>query len=334
MHTKTCWTAVLFCFAVGLLQSCSYLLPYGSAGGSIKTGSNSSQSASSGGISGTGKGSAPGSATSGSSGWGGGTDDRGTHSTSDTGTGTTSPGSSPTLPDWPTSSSSKGRYESSFPWPPPRASATTTIPLRAAMESWRSEHYFPPRPAHAPVFLSPDKLAEFFSRSPPQLTHADHALRYILSSAGYVETSYHPIPDGFAMVTRLEQIEADGRPKEPGRWEISGPAFRSFSILEYLRALFTAPPGHYRILVFTVTPVPVTQSSASVSSGEAGEWLRSGSDILPEKVGNQEFNWNYHCTVLIYEFEHGSARSKAALRYPGLPATSHLTGAGLTALLP
>ena len=221
-----------------------------------------------------------------------------------------------------------------FPWPPPEASAAIEIPLRGAMETWRRQHYFPPRPANAPVFLNPEKLAAFFTADSPLLTHADHALRYILSSAGYVETSYHQIPDGFALVTHLERIEADGRPKEPGRWDVDASDTGPFSLAAYLRALFTAPAGHYRIRVFAVTPAPLKQSGGSVSSATAQGWLRHGRSYLPDSVGNRVFGWDYHCTVLIYEFERDSANSTAALKYPGLSAMSHLTGAGLAKLLP
>ena len=69
-----------------------------------------------------------------------------------------------------------------FPWPPPRASTMMNIEdaaLRVAGDS-------------------------------TTLGQVDAELRAALNDAGYVDKSYFAVPDGFALVTRLEQIDDDG----------------------------------------------------------------------------------------------------------------------------
>jgi hypothetical protein len=220
-----------------------------------------------------------------------------------------------------------------FAWPPPKASASATVPFRATLDLWRKQHRFPPRPANSPVYLNPDLLDAFY-RADPLLTHADHALRYILSGAGYLEVRYYAVPGGFALVTRIEQIEADGKPKEPGRWDAAASFTGPFSIGGYLRSLFKAPRGRYRILVFVLTPVPFSQSSREVSREDAEAWLDIGANALPREVAMRPFTWDYGCTVLIYEFEKTGAEQAASLLHPGLPVAVHLAGARLEGLMP
>ncbi|MBV8774528.1 MAG: TonB family protein [Deltaproteobacteria bacterium] len=72
-----------------------------------------------------------------------------------------------------------------FPWPPPKASARVVLPGRLFQES---------------------------NQQLP-LRAIDLKLSTALESAGYLERSYFAVPDGFALVTRLEQIDIDGTPK-------------------------------------------------------------------------------------------------------------------------
>jgi hypothetical protein len=79
-----------------------------------------------------------------------------------------------------------------FPWPPPKASAMVVIP------------------------------GDFLRKTPGKVCYLGDVERKIhaaLESSGCFEKSYYGVPDGFAMVARLEQINRDGTPKEvPDRW--------------------------------------------------------------------------------------------------------------------
>ena len=175
-----------------------------------------------------------------------------------------------------------------FPWPPPEASARLVVPDR-------------------------------FFRQGPRLFVRDveEAIRSALEANGYVERSYFAVPDGFALVTRLESFYDDGSSKEgPERWVTDVGPLRSFSLRAYLRALFLASAGHYRVIVFIVTPMPFSESEAKVSVDETTAWLNSGLNILPVSIGEREYSPNHVCTAMIYEFTQSEAH-EATENIPG-----------------
>lgn len=182
-----------------------------------------------------------------------------------------------------------------FPWPPPRASAMAVIPA---------------------VFFANDRF----------LGDVSNRIGAALDVGGYFERSYFAAPGGFAMVTRLEQINPDGTSKreEKERWSLkSGPIGR-FSLADYLRTLFTAPAGYYRIIVFVVSSQPFTQSDERVERSEAGAWLSQGLNALPEEITQLSYTKRHTVTALIYEFEQ-PGRQEAMLMLPSdLTGRAHL----------
>lgn len=192
-----------------------------------------------------------------------------------------------------------------FPWPPPKASSQVVLGIR--------------RPPGAVRFGDIDTL----------LTAA-------LMRGGYVERSYFAVPGGFALVTRLEQTYANGRPKpEPERWAVTVSPLSEFTLEEYLKALLTANPGYYRVLVFVINDVPFSQTDKAVSRDEALGWLREGFNTLPLSVAVRPYSDQHRCTALVYEFEQPEAAKKTTvMKLPGrLTAKTHLERAALWATL-
>jgi len=156
-------------------------------------------------------------------------------------------------------------------------------------------------------------------------------LKAALGRAGISEWSVYGIEqDGFALATRMESIEKDGAPK-PGsaRWSVADPTFaavendRKFSLLEYLRALFTAQQGHYRVIVLTITHRPVVP-------GEATDLPGPGAAGLPADWRARPLNTGATCTALVYEFYRASAEDETMLMgTSSLLAIRHLARAGL-----
>ncbi|MEL6863642.1 MAG: hypothetical protein AAFP19_04450 [Bacteroidota bacterium] len=158
-----------------------------------------------------------------------------------------------------------------FPWPPPSASAQEEVP--------RS-------------FIEAKTLYE-----------VDIILSTALEKSGYLEHSYFQVPNGFALVTRIEQINSDASPKEdPTRWELSGDQSDAFSLKDYIRALFTAPEGYFRVLVFIVTDQGFVQSEESVNRAQTMHWLKKGYNRLPSSFKAKSFTEDHACSALIYEF--------------------------------
>lgn len=191
-----------------------------------------------------------------------------------------------------------------FPWPPPQTSATQEIP---------------------------DNFLRNNSQDALQLGQVDNIIKKALDNSGYFDHSYFAVPDGFALATRLENINLDGTPKSgDDRWAIESGSLRAFSIESYLRALFTSNPGFFRIVVFIITPHPFTQTDSTVSRKEATAWINRGLNKLPHEIAIQPYTDQYSCTALIYEFEKIPGEQMASTVIPGkLPGRTHLERAAL-----
>jgi hypothetical protein len=199
-----------------------------------------------------------------------------------------------------------------FPWPPPAASSFVTISLKRLLPST-------------------------ISKRPYLFSDVDLALRSALDGAGYFEGSYYVIPQGYALATRMESIESDGSPR-PGqaRWNVE-PDSRDisiFSLSSYLVALFSAPPGRYRVIVFLVTSEPFAAKDATVSREETTRWLFLGGNQLPTSLRVQPLDPGTVCTAMIYEFQKDSSSNPAFFLRPGkFSANVHMIKTGLQRLI-
>jgi hypothetical protein len=193
-----------------------------------------------------------------------------------------------------------------FPWPPPKASASATISRELLLGD--KEH--------------------------PKLGDAVAALDLAFQKTGYGERSYYSVPDGFAMASRIEQINQDGTAKGPAdRWSLEVPPMRKFSFSAYLTALFRARPGYYRVIVFVVTSKPFSQSNAKVTSEEAELWISSGLNTLPEDIASRDYTSAHRCTALIYEFKRTGTQHAEFVDPSGITGQIHLEKSGLLAAL-
>lgn len=188
----------------------------------------------------------------------------------------------------------------SFPWPPPEASASMDLPSK-------------------------------FFVGVTNLHQVDGKLSDALLSCEYAEKSYYSVPGGFALVTRLEQINADGTPKAlQDRWSVKTSPMRDFSLSAYIKALFGARPGRFRIIVFVVTDHAFSQAPVPLKREEAMAWLPAGLNRLPPSIGQLSYSPSHSCSALIYEFELAeNAQEAVATRPSSLSGESHLTKAML-----
>src|SRR6185436_8937946 len=110
-----------------------------------------------------------------------------------------------------------------FPWPVPKATATIDVPRKLIIGS-----------TNTPTFGS---VAERIASA--------------LDHAGYGERSYYALADGhgIAIATQLEQINDDGTPVVQARFEGGAtPSTEQFSLTHYVKALFSARSGRFRII--------------------------------------------------------------------------------------
>jgi hypothetical protein len=167
------------------------------------------------------------------------------------------------------------------------------------------------------------------------LADVDGTIQAALSGAGYSGSTYWSVPGGFAIVTPLEQTDANGAPLgEQVRWIAAIAGMRAFSLSEYLRALFTAPPGYFRVLVFVVSPQPFAPTDAQATLDIIAGWSRGGLSFLPDSIGGERFTEAHRITVLVYEFVKRHDRDAPIASVPGrLRATAHLAATDLTTFL-
>jgi hypothetical protein len=190
-----------------------------------------------------------------------------------------------------------------FPWPPPKASTSYNVP---------SEFFDP-------------------TGSGIHLKHVAEKLEMAFEETGYVERSFYSVPDGFALVSRLEQFNEDGTPKEhENRWaaKVDRPKISDF--VSYIKALLKPNKGYYRVIVFIVTSRLFTESEAETDFDTATGWLRSGMKVLPPEIGERIYTENHYCTALVYEFEKPTPDHEANYNVPSrIPGKEHLEKSGL-----
>jgi hypothetical protein len=191
-----------------------------------------------------------------------------------------------------------------FQWPPPNASSTCVFNL----ESLRRKK---------------GKRISYFD--------VGQWLDASLNNSGYFEKVYYPIPGGFAIITRLERIDKKGMPDTTSdRWNENILPIKSFNLTQYFKALFTASPGYYRVIVFTVSPIPFRQRQKEISGEMINAWIKNGYNTLPKKIANQKADNRCVITTLIYEFEKSENDSIIHFLSNGrFPAKVHLETTGL-----
>ena len=195
-----------------------------------------------------------------------------------------------------------------------------------------------PRPLELPAFEWPPPRYSAFVELPREWIFEDSAtlgsvarrLEYAFDSAGYSERSYFWIPGGFALASRIEQIGVDATPlAPPARWAIRMTRPPQ-GFLDFVRALFDARPGLYRVIVFTVTDAGLSAGKRTPTPEEATEWIFGGVMQLPAGVGTLPYSAGHHTIALIYEFERVAEDSRVRVTQPSnSPGRVHLERSGL-----
>jgi hypothetical protein len=189
-----------------------------------------------------------------------------------------------------------------FPWPPPKPSALATLSTLAINRGGAT---------------TLQNLADF--------------LESAMDKAGYSERSFYSVPEGFALVSRIEQISETGEPKTGyDRWSLDVKPPHVFSMRSYITALFSAHPGRFRIIAFIVTPHPVSSDSAGATYQASKDWLWSGANRLPSSIGQIRYTPDYSCLAYVFEFERPTGGGAAVQMQPGtLDGKQHLEKAAL-----
>ena len=190
-----------------------------------------------------------------------------------------------------------------FAWPPPRASVRVTIPLALGGPGLR------------------------------RMGELDKKILSALTQMGYVQRAHYSVPNGYVLITRVEQIGENGVAKpEPYRFSDSLPA--PDSVKDYLGGLFTSRPGYFRIIAFVVTNVPFNDIGHTLNEADASALL-NGPAVLPGPIAAKPLLPKTVVTALIYEYQKTSVDrdSPAVPIHSAVSAQTHLERAGLWQLL-
>lgn len=218
---------------------------------------------------------------------------------------------------------------------PPVGSSSVTRPPKAQLPAL---DWPPPRPSARMVI--PRDLLVRESNSEPSLNDVTARLGGALRESGYWEQVYYRIPGsrGVGLVTRLERIDTEGRPKGGSERFVGQVRKTAFDLGAFLRDLLFEPVGYFRLGVFVLTDetfAPDPHADA-LTSDEANAMLAGGAPVLSDALGTVKFDRRFFVEVLIYEFESRGSGTGAGGRgdvtqlVPSrLSADQHLRQAGI-----
>jgi len=148
--------------------------------------------------------------------------------------------------------------------------------------------------------------------------------------------SFLAVPGGFALVTRVEQIRRDGQPlPRSARWSRELPRSGDLGLSGFVQALFRAPAGNYRVIVFIVTAEPWSRGArAPLGEARLRELECAGLNGLPPSLRRAAVGDETKATALVYEFVKSSNEGTATLlpsggKLPLFDATAHLQKSGI-----
>jgi hypothetical protein len=135
----------------------------------------------------------------------------------------------------------------------------------------------------------------------------DQALSSALEQFGYVTKGYFYYPGGFALATRIEQIQPGGESlNPPDRFSKLPPVPKVFSF-DYLRHIFIPRTGFFRIIVFIITNQSIQESNEPTTTAIAEGWPNHGVPGLPSKIASTLASPDETVNVYIYEFDNTTA---------------------------
>lgn len=153
-----------------------------------------------------------------------------------------------------------------------------------------------------------------------------------ISRAGYRQLRYLGAGcKGFVIVLDLEHIEADGQRKSGPEGFAPPNQEADFNLVQYVRHLFYAPPGHYRQIVFVVSNERMANATATPTESRLRAIARDGITSLPRYFDNVAYTSKHVVLALIYEFEKGPRDGDLKVIPPAgrLGGTVHLMKARL-----
>ncbi len=194
----------------------------------------------------------------------------------------------------------------------------------------KAEFPFPPPECYQLAEISPGSFSGIKT-----LGGVSQKINEAFGQLGY-PYRFMSVPEGFAVVTQLEQYMEDGsiQPQSLTRWQ-ELPQAESFSLsLSYLKSLVFPRKAYLRVFVVLVTRDSYSSNKGRISKDEAKAWISLGVNKLPKAVAEKPFSTAYSVDMLVYEFEVPETTFVPWQHCPcHLTAREHLRKTGLDAWL-
>ena len=190
-----------------------------------------------------------------------------------------------------------------FPWPPPRPSTRRSF-----------------SPDVIPGSAAAKTVGEVASR-----------LERVLREGEFESFGYYRVPGGFALVTRIENLDgATGAPLEGrARWATrqvyAGLSFSSIFAI-------TRSAGYYRVFVFLLTDdPPMTQPIDPAQAFTIAQaWATEGRPSLPAEIKALPVGADHVLVVMVYEFEKVEGGETNHFQPSRWPLDQHLSTLGVS----
>jgi hypothetical protein len=161
----------------------------------------------------------------------------------------------------------------------------------------------------------------------------------VLRDAGYERPRLHPVGvgflHGFAITTRLERIDSDGRPSTGDRWSSLYPDAATLRWLEGARRARLPGPGRYRVFLIAYTDLPIGRTDIAPVWNELTVMEGPGivEDVLPSDVPQRRASASYRFGVYVYEYRREDADDDGSfLPTASITTERHVRSAGLSKL--
>lgn len=193
-------------------------------------------------------------------------------------------------------------------------------------ELLKAQFPFPPPPCCSPIELPRSNFG-----SAQKLGDIAVKLLSALNKQGYVYRTFLSVPNGFALVTQMEQYNADYSHRvDENRWT-NAPVGESFTgYLDYFKRLLMPSKAYFRTFVFIVTTNAFNQQGKNVTKNEASAWYGRGINRLPKTIANMPYTEGVTVTALVYEFEVPESNRKPSQKCPSVNTQLHLDKSGIT----
>ncbi len=184
---------------------------------------------------------------------------------------------------------------------------------------------FPPPPCCSPFKINNEV---FFNNK--TLGQVSNTLCAALSSKGYYYHRFMAVPNGFALITQMEQYLDDYSCRQDDhRWS-SVPICDSFKgFFDYFLRLIQSEKANFRTFVFIVTKNAYSISGGNITKDEAIEWSKKGINKLPESIAKTPFTPDYSIESLVYEFEVPKSNRLPKQHCPNIDTFKHLKYSGI-----